>query len=88
MSVEQCQLMGSGSISASDCTVSFVSLFFYSDEDKDHDDLTKDWRLLSLSAELLSSPLALSPPLPSFWSSVSRAIVFFSRLLPFPLRRR
>ena len=28
MSVEQCQLMGSGSISASDCTVSFVCLFF------------------------------------------------------------
>ena len=24
MSVEQCQLMGSGSISASDCTLSFV----------------------------------------------------------------
>ena len=28
MSVEQCQLMGSGSISASDCTVGFVCLFF------------------------------------------------------------
>ena len=28
MSVEQCQLMGSGSISASGCTVGFVSLVF------------------------------------------------------------
>ena len=27
MSVEQCQLMGSGSISASDCTLSFVASF-------------------------------------------------------------
>ena len=31
---------------------------------------------------------SLSPPLPSFWPSVNRAIVFFSRLLPFPLPRR
>ena len=37
---------------------------FLSDDDKDHDDLTKDWRLLSLSAELLYSLLALSPLLP------------------------
>ena len=44
-----------------------------SDDDKDHDDLTKDWRLLSPCAELLCS----------FWSSVSRAIVFFPRLLSF-----
>ena len=43
---------------------SFLVFFhFLSDGDKDHDDLTKDWRLLSLSAELLSFLLALSPPL-------------------------
>ena len=34
---------------------------FLSDDDMDHDDLTKDWPLLSLSAELSSSFLALSP---------------------------
>ena len=34
------------------------------DHTKDHDDLTKDWRPLCLSVELLSSLLALSPFLP------------------------
>ena len=48
---------------------------------------TTDRRLLSLSAELSSSFLALSPVV-SFWSSVSRAIVFLSRSLPFSSRRR
>ena len=37
---------------------------FLSDDDKDHDDITKVWRLLSLSAELLSALLALSPLFP------------------------
>ena len=62
---------------------------FLSDDDQEHDDITKVWRLLSLSAALLSALLALSfSPLSSFWSSVSRAIVFFSRFLPFSLRRQ
>ena len=52
---------------------------FLSDDDKDHDDLTKDWRLLSLLAIVIFSR-SLSPLL-SFCSSVSRAIIFFSSFL-------
>ena len=142
MSVEQRQLMGSGSISASDCTVSFASLFFSSTKTMTTTTSLRigvfsvcyssyclllslsppsslllvvcqpSYRLLLSPAPLSSSTttrttttslrigvfsvcqpsycllLSLSPPLPSFWSSVRRAIVFFSRLHPFPLRRR
>ena len=39
---------------------------FLSDDDKDHDDLTMDWRLLSLSAELLSSSSLACSPFPLY----------------------
>ena len=53
--------------SVSPAIVIFSLLFspFLSDDDKDHDDLTRDCRLFSLSAELLRcSLLALSPLFP------------------------
>ena len=56
---------------------------FLSDDDKDHDDITKVRRLSQfVSRAIVCSSRSLSP-LPSFWSSVCRAIVFFSRFLPF-----
>ena len=74
MSVEQCQLMGSGSISASDCTVSFVcfSLRRRQGPRRPHKGLPSYCFLLSLSpplfppsgrlsAELSSSSLACCP---------------------------
>ena len=63
-----------------------------SDDDKDHDDLTKDWRLLtllSLSAELSSSFLAPSPFFsPSGRLSAELSSSFLISLLLFPTTTR
>ena len=57
---------------------------FLSDDDKDHDDLTNDWRLLlSLSVELLSSLLALSPLFPLSGRLSAELSFCFLALSPF-----
>ena len=71
----------SGRLSAELLSSFLLLCSFLSADDKDHDDLTKDWRLLSLLAIVIFSR-SLSPLL-SFCSSVSRAIVFCLLFSPF-----
>ena len=56
----------SGRLSAELSSSVLVFSPFLSDDDKDHDDLTMDWRLLSLSAELLSSSSLACSPFPLY----------------------
>ena len=51
-------------------------------------DLTKDWRFLSLSAELLCSLLALSPLFPPSGRLSAELSSSSLACSPFPLRRR
>ena len=51
-------------------------------------DLTKDWRLLSLSAELLSSLLACSPLFPPSGRLSAELSFSFLACSPYPLRQR
>ena len=69
----------------------FFSRFlpFLSDDDKDHDEITKVRRLLSLSAELSSALLALSPLFPPsgrLSAELSSSFLAFSPFSPTTIR--